>query len=142
MMTRRSARAGELLAQRGERLVAGEGAAGVRVGRSVRGVGRRRLRRSLDLSLSCRRDLLAVRLEARLRLGVLALPLLLLSLVPGKPVVGLRVEALGVDVVALVVVRRGHAVEGRVERVALRLAGLVGLLERQRDAPTLEVDVD
>src|SRR3546814_5152174 len=35
-----------------------------------------------------------------------------------------------------------HAVEGRVELGAERVDRLVGLLERQRDAAALEVDVD
>ena len=63
----------------------------------------------------------------------------------GQPLVGLGVEAVGVLVVALVVVGRRHAVERRVERAvvaARRRRALVGLLERQRDAATLEVDVD
>ena len=58
-----------------------------------------------------------------------------------EPLVGLGVEALGVDVVALVVVLRLHAVLRRVE-LLLGERALVGLLERQRDAATLEVDVD
>src|SRR5262249_14832360 len=61
-----------------------------------------------------------------------------------EPVAALGVEAIGVQVVALVVVGRGHAVERRVELVARRLGGhaLVGLLERQADPPPVQVDVD
>src|SRR3954454_23531141 len=96
--------AGELLAQRGPRLVGGEGAAVVgRLG----GVGRRRaaaLDRSLRLGLLGLIDLLHVRVVAGARLGVLPLPLGLLGLVARQPLVGLRVEAIGVLVVALGVV--------------------------------------
>ena len=78
-------------------------------------------------------DLAAVRLEAGAGLGVLPLPLLALRVVARQPLAGLRVEALGVLVVARLVVGGGHAVEGRVELVAGGLAdrALVGLLERQ-----------
>src|SRR5207248_9141203 len=88
-------------------------------------------------------DLTAVRLEPGAGLGVLVLPLLALLLVPLEPLARLRVEALGVDVVALVVVGGGHAVEGRVEVVADGLAdrALVGLLEREADPPPVQVDV-
>ncbi len=89
-------------------------------------------------------DLGLVLLEALLRLGVLGLPDLALSLEALEPVVGLGVEALGVDVVALVVVGRSHAVQGRVELDRRRVAAerLVGLLQREADATALEVDVD
>src|SRR5660397_258673 len=49
---------------------------------------------------------------------------------------------LGVDVVALLVVGRGHAVQRGIEIVSGDVDALVGLLERQRDPATLEVDVD
>src|SRR6201995_5413670 len=56
-----------------------------------------------------------------------------------EPFVGLGVEALGEDVVALLVVAVGHAVLGRVELLGVVL---VGLLQTQRDAATLQIDVD
>src|SRR5271166_2942757 len=89
-------------------------------------------------------DLPPVRLEPSPRLGVLVLPLLTLLLVAGQPFAGLRVEAFRVLVVALLVVGGRHAVQGRVEVVADRLAdrALVGLLERQADAAPVQVDVD
>src|SRR6185437_8337499 len=88
--------------------------------------------------------LLAVRLEASPRLGVLVLPLLALPLEALQPLTRLRVEAVGVLVVALLVVRGRHAVQGRVEVVADGLAdgALVGLLERQADPAPVQVDVD
>src|SRR5660397_288734 len=49
---------------------------------------------------------------------------------------------LGVDVVALLVVGRGHAVQRGIEIVSGDVDALVGLLERQRDPAALEVDVD
>ncbi|CAB5019044.1 unannotated protein [freshwater metagenome] len=60
------------------------------------------------------------------------------------PLTGLGVEALRSDVAASLVVRGGHAVGVGVEVLARGLAdgALVGLLQRQRDAATLEVDVD
>src|SRR5690606_37418576 len=54
-------------------------------------------------------------------------------------------EARGELVVALLVVLGDHAVErgeARVELAVVRVDGLVRLLEAQRDAATLEVDVD
>src|SRR5262249_35746248 len=136
--------AGELVPQGGEGLVGGQGAAGGVVaagaaaapaGAGSGGGGRRRrgaaaggsaLRR--DLGAAGRGlflglgpgvlDLLAVRLEAGPRLGVLVLPGLALLLVARQPFARLRVEALRVLVVALVVVGRRHAVQGRVEVVA------------------------
>src|SRR5690606_4376112 len=61
-----------------------------------------------------------------------------------EPLVGLRVEALGVLVLPVGVVLRGHAVERGIEGrvVALGVDAVVRLLERERDAATLEVDVD
>ena len=73
--------------------------------------------------------------------GVLGLPLLTLLLVTSDPLVGCRVEAFRILVVALLVVLRSHAVERRVELGVAR-SSVVGLLEAQRDATTLEVDVD
>src|SRR6478609_5310350 len=154
---RRGSVAGELLAQCGQRLVGGEGALGHRCRRTGRAAlvvvgGRRRARLrgvrggvaatgGLRVGLGERLDLGAVRLPAGVRLGVLLLPGLALLLEALEPLVGLRVEALGVLVVTLLVVLGGQAVQGRVE---LDLVGavLVRLLQRQRDAATLEVDVD
>src|SRR5207245_849192 len=115
--------AGELGAQGRERLVAGQRAAG-RGSAAVAGRGRLATGvvatgRGLGVGLLGRRDLLAVRLEAGLGLGVLPLPRLAGLVVALEPLAGLRVEALGVDVVALLVVGRGHAVGGRVELVVL-----------------------
>ena len=52
---------------------------------------------------------------------------------------GLGIEALGVLVVAVLVVLGGHAVERRIELFGVRVHALVGLLEGQGDAATLEV---
>ena len=151
--------AGQLLAERGQGLVGGQGA-GRGAGLGRRAAGPRRARRGLDGGdaalgdlAALRRlfglgagllDLLAVRLEASAGLGVLPLPLLTLRVEAGQPVARLGVEALRVQVVPGLVVGRGHAVQGRVELVAGGLAdrALVGLLERQRDATAVEVDVD
>src|SRR5690606_7248417 len=86
-------------------------------------------------------DLSHVLLVASVGFGVLALPLVPLLLVAGLPLLGLRVEALGVDVVPLGVVLGDHAVLGRVE-LRVRREALVGLLQRQGDPTTLQVDVD
>src|SRR5947209_106899 len=131
----------ELASQLRERLVAGQRAA-LRGSCGLGGVGRLLGSRRLgSLRLD---DLLLVGFPAGLGGGVLRLPLRLLRLVTRQPLAGLDVEALRVDVVALLVVLRGHAVERRVEVVADGLAdrALVGLLQRQRDATALEVDVD
>src|SRR5213076_1712862 len=96
---------------------------GVRAATTAAGTARGRNRtrsvaalgRSSGVGLAGLDDLLLVLLEAGLRLGVLGLPHLTLGFEALEPVVGLGVEALGVDVVALVVVRRGHAVQRRVE---------------------------
>ena len=84
-------------------------------------------------------DLGSVQLVVTLCLCVASLPLCALGLEALHPLVGLRVEALREDVVALLVVGVTHAVLGRVE-----LFGevLVSLLEGQGDTTTLEVDVD
>src|SRR5690606_32212905 len=58
------------------------------------------------------------------------------------PDTGLGVEALRVLVLAVLVVLGEHAVQRRVELGAVGVDRLVGLLQRQRDAATLEVDVD
>src|SRR5450631_2281864 len=120
-----------------------------------RGRGRRRrgrrgtgvvVRTGRSLGLLGLNDLALVRFKTRPRLGVLTLPLDLLLLVTRKPLVGLGVEAVGVDVVSGFVVVGRHAVERRVEvavgcaRVAAGV--LVRLLQRQADPTTLEVDVD
>src|SRR5947208_14187526 len=95
--------AAQLLAERGQGLVRGEGAAVLRLlGR----VGRRLadLRRGLGVGLLRVGELLAVRLEPLAGGGVALLPLLALGVVALEPLLRLGVEALGVDVVALVVV--------------------------------------
>src|SRR5690606_28908447 len=157
--SRYSRTAGELLPQRRELLVAGQRAAAL--GGLLRRRGRRRggraatrgvvLLATLDTGRGVGRGsgvggsslghLAHVLLVASVRLGVLLLPLLALGLVPFLPLLGVGVEALGVDVVALLVVLGGHAVLRRVE-VGVRREALVRLLQRQRDATTLEVDVD
>src|SRR5690606_8281190 len=133
--------AGELLAKRGERLVRGERALG-------RGLGHRRgVRRgdvvallgSRGVGLGGLGDLLAVRLPAGVSLRVRGLPRLALRLVALEPLVRLGVEALGVGVVAVLVVLGSHAVERGVELVRAQVDTLVRLLERERDAATLEV---
>ena len=85
-----------------------------------------------------------MRLEPGPRLGVLPLPLFALGVVALEPLAGLGVEAVGVDVVALVVIGGRHAVQGRVEVVADRFPdrALVGLLEREADPAPVQVDVD
>src|SRR6478736_8591344 len=135
----------ELLAERLQRLVGGERAAGVATGLRL-DVATRGVRGGLaglglgDLGV---RLLLDVLLPAGVRLGVLVLPDRTLLVEALEPLARLGVEALGVDVVALLVVGRGHAVERGVELLHVgRGRGVVGLLERQRDPATLEVDVD
>src|SRR5680860_1287510 len=173
-----SGAAGELLAQRREGLVGGQGALvlvdGRRVVATTGGVGRRRGLgcsvgrggRTTSCTTSCTTgsgtgsgtgggaaggvrlglvgvlDLLLVGLPAGVGPGVLPLPLLALGVEALEPLVGLGVEAVGVLVVALLVVLLRHAVHRRVEVLAGRVDTLVGLLERQRDAATLQVDVD
>src|SRR3982751_1485151 len=135
--------AGELGPQRGQGLVAGQRATagrGVPTGGVVAGVAA--ARSGLGVGLLRRGDLLAVRLEAGLGLGVLPLPLLALGVVALAPLLRLGVEALGVQVVALLVVRGGHAVGGRVELLVVTDDALVGLLERERDPAAVQVDVD
>src|SRR6478752_4036463 len=135
--------AGQLLAKRLQRLVGSERAALGLLGDVVATAGVRRGLAGLGLGNLRLGLLLDVRLPAGVRLGVLVLPDRALVVEALEPLAGLRVEALGVDVVALLVVRRGHAVEGGVEVLDVtRGGGLVGLLERQRDPATLEVDVD
>ncbi len=90
-----------------------------------------------------RSDLLLVGLPASLGRSVLLLPCLASSLEAFAPLVRLGGRSLGGElVVALLVVLREHAVERRVELGALGVDALVRLLERERDAATLEVDVD
>src|SRR5204863_1446699 len=118
-----SVAAGELVAQSLERLVAGEGTLALRGLGGVRG-GLAGLRLGL-LGLGL---LLDVGLPAGVRLGVLLLPELALLVEALEPLTRVGVEALRVDVVALLVVGRGHAVEGRVELLGLGSGrGLVGL---------------
>src|SRR5690606_3453734 len=99
--------AGELVAQRLERLVGGQRAAcgGVRLGLRLRGIATGgSFAAALRIGLLRLGDLPLVRLPALMRLGVLLLPDSLSFLVAFLPLPGLRIEAVGVDVVALVVV--------------------------------------
>src|SRR5690606_20098030 len=145
VVNRSALAARELLAESRQGLVGGEGAtggAGLAALLALRlAVGRRRRLAGLGLGLAGLLDLPAVGLVALLGLGVLPLPLLTLLVEALEPLPGLRVEALGVDVVAVLVVGGGHAVERGVE-LHLGADALVGLLERQADAATVEVDVD
>src|SRR5690606_4407411 len=134
------AAAGQLLAKSLERLVGGQRTAdlldlsGLGAAGAVRGG-----LASLDLGLLGLGLLLDVGLPAGVSLGVLLFPLGALLVVALEPLARLGVEAVGVDVVALLVVGGGHAVERRVELVDVRGGrGLVGLLEGQRDPATLE----
>src|SRR5262245_3600063 len=112
-----AAPAGQLLAERLQRLVGGERAgAAVALARGALALGGvRRGLAGLDLGLLGVGLLLDVGLPAGVRLGVLLLPGGPLLVEALEPLAGLRVEALGVDVVALLVVRRRHAVERGVE---------------------------
>src|SRR5580704_5457411 len=115
--------AGQLVAQCGKRLVRGQGAGPLRVGtrRAVVLAGIALVTCLLGRGISlgaCLDDLLLVRLIACPSLGVLPLPLLALAVEALEPLTGLRIEALGVEVVALVVVSGRHAVQGRVEVLA------------------------
>src|SRR5215211_539053 len=134
-----SGAAGQLLPEQCELLVAGQRArrGGLTAARGV--VGRRRLAAGLGLGIGGLGDLPLVLLEALVSAGVLPLPLLALLVEAFLPLLGLRVEALGIDVVAVLVVLGGHAVPGRVE-LHFRAQTLVGLLERQRDPPPVQVD--
>src|SRR3954452_6747527 len=142
--------AGELLAERLQRLVGGQRAAGLLAGLGLVGpIGRTGCRRvgrglaGLDLGLLGLLLLLDVGLPAGVSLGVLVLPGRALLVVALEPLARLGVEAVRVDVVALLVVGGSHAVERRVELLDVGGGGgLVGLLQRQRDPATLEVDVD
>src|SRR5579875_449415 len=124
--------------------LAGPAAAAAAAGAALGGAGALAAVRGCLVGLAGLLHLAPVRLDRRPRLGVLPLPLLALHLVAGQPLAGLRVEALGVLVVAVLVVGGGHAVQGRVEVVADRLAdrALVGLLQRQADPAPVQVDVD
>src|SRR6478609_7304219 len=139
--------AGQLLAQSGKSLV--------RSKRACTGLGCSRLggvaggagialagRCSCSVVGSVLGNLLLVCFPAGLGVSVLLLPGCALVLVAFKPLVGLRVEALRVLVVALFVVLCGHAVESRIEFGAVGVDALVGLLEGERDTAALEVDVD
>src|SRR5207244_3329485 len=97
--------AGQLLAERGERLVGGEGTAAAATFAALRLLGVVRLRAGrLGLGATRLFDLLLVGVEAGAGLGVLPLPGLPLLVEALEPVAGLRVEALGVLVVPLLVV--------------------------------------
>ena len=84
-------------------------------------------------------DLGGVHLVTTLRLRVPSFPLGALLFEPFEPFVGLGIEALGEDVVPLLVVRIGHSVLRRIELFGVVL---VSLLEGEGNTATLEVDVD
>src|SRR5947208_17089761 len=122
LRTTGSQTAGELLAEGGQLLVAGERAAGLggltATGRGVLAVDSFAVfsgggGAGLGFGGSGL-DLLHVRLVAGVCLGVLALPLLTLLVEAFLPFLGVRFEALGADVVALGVVLGGHTVMCRV----------------------------
>src|SRR5512133_1366594 len=77
-----------------------------------------------------------------MRLSVLLLPGRPLRLLTFRPLPRLGIEALRIQVVALLVVRGGHAVKRRVEVVGRRIDALIRLLQRQRDATAVQIDVD
>src|SRR5690606_17915009 len=132
----RSGVAGELLPQGGQLLVAGQRTTGRLVGTRRAGGGPAG---GLRLGGGELLHLRGVHLVPALRLGVAGLPLLTLLLEALEPFVGLGVEALGEDVVALLVVAVGHTVLRGVELLGVVL---VGLLEAQRDTAPVQVDVD
>ena len=84
-------------------------------------------------------NLSGVQLEATLGLGVTVFPFLTLGIETFEPFVGLRIKALGEDVVTLLVVGVGHAVLRRVKVLGVVL---ISLLQGQGDAATLKVNVD
>src|SRR5271166_197506 len=127
---------GELLPQRGELRVAGQRAT-LRLF-TRRAVGLRPLV-SFGLGRGELLHLRGVHLVPALGLGVARFPFGALHVEILEPLVGFGVETLREDVVALLVIAVGHAVLGRVEFLGVVL---VGLLERQRDTATLQVDVD
>src|SRR6478735_4658445 len=139
--------AGQLLAQSGKSLVRSKractGLGGSRLGGVAGGAGVALAGRcSGSVVGSVLGNLLLVGFPAGLGVSVLLLPGGALRLVAFKPLVGLRIEALRVLVVALFVVLCGHAVESRIEFGGVGVDTLVGLLEGQRDTAALEVDVD
>src|ERR1700683_5756815 len=116
----------QLVPQRSQRLIRGKRAGGLclRLGwrpGSMLAAATTAVVASLGLGPPSLGDLRLVRLVPRPGLGVLLLPLLALLLVPLEPFLRLGVEALGIDVVALVVVGGRHAVQGRGEVLAGRL---------------------
>src|SRR4051812_13098129 len=105
----------QLLLERRQSLVGREGALGLlgRLGRGGTARGRcagtgARGGRSVGLGGGSRLDLLGVGLPGGAGVGVLPLPLLPLLVEALEPLARLGVEAVGVDVVALGVVRGGH----------------------------------
>src|SRR5690606_10047477 len=133
----------ELLAQSGESLVVGKRAGTGRVGRErLAGNSSAEVVASGCLGLGCLGNRSLVSLPASLGCSVLLLPCLALGVEAFLPRTGLGVEALRVLVLAVLVVLGEHAVQRRVELGAVGADRLVGLLERQRDATTLEVDGD
>src|SRR6185437_14927573 len=115
---------GQLLPQRRQRFVRGQGAVVLsslrRIGGCLADLGSRLRIGPLGVG-----ELLAVRVEPFTSGGVPLLPRLALAVVARQPFLAVRVEALGVDVVALVVVLGFHAVLRGVE-VILGERALVG----------------
>ena len=149
ILIRRNSLAEQLVAQSGELVGIGEGAVGGVVGGGVGHLFDLLFLRSLAVfgcgSLGVLEFLgneFLVLLPQIVSGGVLGLPLLTLLLVTSDPLVGVRVEAFGVLVVALLVVLGRHAVDGRIEVLGSRINGVVGLLEGQGDAATVEIDVN
>src|SRR5699024_3441896 len=58
------------------------------------------------------------------------------------PFAGFGIESLRINVVAVLIVRRNHAVERRIEFVAHRFEGFVCLFQREGDPPAFKVDID
>src|SRR5690606_29771764 len=140
--------AGQLLTQSSKSLVGCKGACtgvglGSRLRRVAGGAGIAVTGRcSCSVVGSVLGNLLLVCFPLGLGVSVLLLPGRTLVLVAFKPLVGLRIEALRVLVVAFFVVLSGHAVESRIEFGGLGVNALVSLLEGEGDAAALEVDVD
>ena len=74
--------------------------------------------------------------------GVLGFPLFTLLLIAFDPFVGLGIESFRILVVAVLVILGGHAVEGRIKVLGSGVNGIVGLLEGQGDAATVQIHID
>src|SRR5690554_4705699 len=105
----------ELLAQSRESLVIGKGAGAGDVVRERLACSRSEVVACNSLGLCCLGNCDLVSFPTGLGGSVLLLPCLALSVEPFLPRAGLGVEALGVLVLAVLVVLGEHAVQGRVE---------------------------